>query len=128
MLIVTTVLSAAWGVQLCALWWQRQMRGVDAREIQKGEDVCLQIAGSLHCRAETNTALQSSWIPIQMVTTVNFMLYILTLVKKISKIKGMGAQWYMYYIYFFRSEFIWFSWKFACELSWLPPKELAKQE
>ena len=32
-------------------------------EIQKGEDICMHTADSLHCTAETNTTLQGNYFP-----------------------------------------------------------------
>ena len=32
-------------------------------EVQEGGDICILIADSLHCTAETNTILQSNYTP-----------------------------------------------------------------
>ena len=42
----------AQGAQLSALWWDE---GSGGREVQEGGDICILIADSLHCTAETNT-------------------------------------------------------------------------
>ena len=36
-----------------------------AREVQEGEDICIHIADSLHCTAETNTLLECNYTPIK---------------------------------------------------------------
>ena len=41
------------------------VRQGDAKEAQEGEDVCVYIANSLCCIAETNTILQSNYTPIK---------------------------------------------------------------
>ena len=38
--------------------------GVGGREAQEGGDTCTHVADSLCCTAETNTTLQSNYIPI----------------------------------------------------------------
>ena len=35
------------------------------REVQDGGNICIHIADSLHCTAESNTTLQSSYTPIK---------------------------------------------------------------
>ena len=39
--------------------------GGDWGEVQEGGDICIHIADSLHCTAETNTTLQSNCTPIK---------------------------------------------------------------
>ena len=38
--------------------------GVGGRELQEGRDICIHIADSLHCTAETNTTLKSNYTPV----------------------------------------------------------------
>ena len=45
----------AQGAQLGALWGPRW--GVGGREVQEGGDMCIPIADSLRCAAETDTTL-----------------------------------------------------------------------
>jgi len=39
--------------------------GGGEREVQEGGDLCIHTADSLHCTAETNTALPSNYTPIK---------------------------------------------------------------
>ena len=41
------------------------MQGGDGKEVQEGGDVCIYMADSLHCTAETNTTFQSNYSPIK---------------------------------------------------------------
>ena len=41
------------------------MQGGDGKEVQEGGDVCIYMADSLHCTAETNTTFQSKYSPIK---------------------------------------------------------------
>ena len=41
------------------------MRGKGGRQSQEGEDICIHIAGSHCCTAETNTTLSSNYTPIK---------------------------------------------------------------
>ena len=48
----------AQGTQLGALWWPREMGWEDGRrEAQQGGDICILMADSHYCIAETNTTL-----------------------------------------------------------------------
>ena len=46
----------------CRVGW----RGSDGREGQQGRDVCIHIADSLSCTAESNTAVKSNYTPIKI--------------------------------------------------------------
>ena len=39
--------------------------GEGGREAQEGRDVCIHIADSFNCTAESNTTLQSNYMPIK---------------------------------------------------------------
>ena len=43
----------------------------EGSEVQEGGDVCIHIADSLHCTAETNTTLYSNYTPIKKKTVKN---------------------------------------------------------
>ena len=45
--------------------------GEGGRDIQEGGDICIRIADSLYCTAETNTALQSSYTPIKKKSVIS---------------------------------------------------------
>ena len=55
-------LAGSWciaqGAQLHALGWPKAGDGVGCeREVQEGGDICMHMADSLHCTAETNAKL-----------------------------------------------------------------------
>ena len=39
--------------------------GISGREGSEGGDICIHIADSLRCTAETNTALENNYTPIK---------------------------------------------------------------
>ena len=44
-------------INIIALYSPLELDGGDGREVQEGGDMCIHIAGSLRCTAETNTTL-----------------------------------------------------------------------
>ena len=48
---------------ILTLWWPRRV-GWAAREVHKGEDICMLTADSLHCTAKPNTTLWSNYTQI----------------------------------------------------------------
>ena len=53
--------SSAW----CSVVTSRDGMGISGREGYEGGDICIHIADSLRCTAETNTALENNYTPIK---------------------------------------------------------------